>query len=73
MSAKISSSGNDVKNSEIANIKENLKTSNFDDHKSFVKVWKQISEINFQKKSLRISSYPNKFGKFMFVLNIVLY
>ena len=66
MSAKVSLSGNDVKNSGMANIKENLKTFSVDGHKSFVKIWKQISEVNFQNKNLRISNYPNKFGKLMF-------
>ena len=65
MSAKVSSSGNDVKDSEMANIVENLNISNVDDHKRFVKILKQISEVNFQNKNLQISNYPKKFGKLM--------
>ena len=65
MSAKISSSGNDVKNNETAKIKENFNIFNVDDHNRFKEVWKKISEVNFQKKSLQISDYPDKLGKLM--------
>ena len=63
MSAIISSSGNDVKNSEIAKFEENLNISNVDDHKRFVKVFKQISAVNFQSKNPQIFDYSYKLGK----------
>ena len=62
MSAKISSSENDGKNSENAKFEENLNISNVDDHKRFVKVLKQISAVNFESKNPQISDYFYKLG-----------
>ena len=63
MSAKISSSENDVKNSETKKFEENLNISNVDDHKRFVKVFKRISVVKFKSKNPQISDNCYKLGK----------
>ena len=74
MSAKISSSENDANKNKTANIQETFSIFNVDEHKSFLKFCKQISEVNFQSKVLKISDGSNKFGKSVFcVSNNILY
>ena len=63
MFAKFNSRKNGVNISKIAKNQESLSIFNVDKDKSFPKVCKQISEINFQSKSLKISEASKKLGK----------
>ena len=73
MSAKISSSGSDVKNSKIAKVDENLKLFSINEHKSFMKFCKQVSEVNFQSKNLQTSDGSNKLGRSNLCLSKIFY
>ena len=63
MSEKISLSKNDVKNSQVAKIKETLNEFKDDENRSYLKLCKENSEVNFQSKNLQIFNSSNKMGK----------
>ena len=63
MSEKISLSKNYVKNSQVAKIKEALNEFNDDKNRSYLKLCKQNSKVNFQSKKLQIFNSSNKMGK----------
>ena len=65
MSAKISSIQKDVIKTKFAKIEKNSNIFNEDEHISFLNFCKQISEANFQNKSLQTSNGSNKLGKSM--------
>ena len=63
MFSKFNSSENGVKLNKIAKIQESFSNFNVDENKTFLKICKQISELNFQRKALQISDASNKLGK----------
>ena len=65
MSKKISISRNDVMNSQDAKIEEILNEFNVDEHRSYLMLCKQNSEVNFQSKNLQVFDSLNKMGKSM--------
>ena len=69
MSAKISSIEKIVIKTKFAKIEKNLNTFNEDEHISFLNFCKQISEANFQSKSLQTFYGSNKLGKSMLFEN----
>ena len=69
MSKKISLSINDVMNSQVAKTEETLNEFNDDKNRSYLKLCKQNSEVNFQSKKLQIFNCSNKMGKSMFFVS----
>ena len=65
MSKKISLSRSDVMNSKVAKIERTLYKFNFNKHRSYLKLCKQNSELNFQNKNLQVYDSSNKMGKSM--------
>ena len=63
MCAKLNSSENGVKKNKIAKHQESLSIFNFEEDKSFLKLCKQISEVNFKRKKLQISEASKNLGK----------
>ena len=63
MSAKNTSSENEVKKNKIAKIKENLSIFKVNEGKSFLKFCKQLSELSFKNRNLQFSEGSNKLGK----------
>ena len=63
MCAKLNSSENGVKKNKIAKNQESLNIFNVDEDKSFLTFCKQISEVNFQSRNIKISEYSTKLGK----------
>ena len=63
MSEKISLSKNYVKNSQVAKIKETLNEFKDDENRSYLKLCKENSEVNFQSKKLQIFNSSNEMGK----------
>ena len=69
MSAKSNSSEDKVKKNKIAKIPENLDNLNVNEGKSFLKICKKISKINFKNMNLQFSDGSNKLGKSMFCIS----
>ena len=62
MSAKNTSSENEVKKNKIAKIKENLSIFKVNEGKSFLKFCKQTSEISFKNRNVQFSKGSIKLG-----------
>ena len=69
MSEQISLCKNDVKNSQVAKIEETLNEFNDDENRSYLKLCKQNSAVNFQSKKLQIFNSSNKMGKSMLLVS----
>ena len=69
MSEKISLSIYNVMNSQAAKIDGTFNKFNFDEHKSYLKLCKQNSEVNFKNKKLKIFNSSKKMGKSMLLVS----
>ena len=73
MSKKISISRNDVMNSQDAKIEEILNEFSVDEHRSYLKLCKQNSEVYFRCKNLQILDSFNKMGKSMVYVSRIIF